>query len=179
MIQLAIDGKVIESNGDETILDAATCAGIYIPTLCFDARVDPIGSCRLCCVEVEGEIHPQIACRTPVHDGMQIATCSPAIEEFRHTVLQWAAEKVSPSSCADEPDKELHRLLRTYNVQPKGERRRGERLDLSHPHIRVDMSQCIDCLLCVHICNDVQGQFVWHVLDRGSDMHIYRTPARR
>lgn len=155
MIQLAIDGKVIESNGDETILGAAIRAGIYIPTLCFDARVDPIGSCRLCCVEVEGEIHPQIACHTPVRDGMKIATRSPAIDEFRHTILQWEAEKVLLSSYANEPDKELHRLLRAYDIRPKGKRRRGERPDLSHPHVRVDMSQCIDCLRCVHICNDV------------------------
>ena len=172
MTRLTINGNDLESSGHETILGAATRAGIYIPILCFDARVDPIGSCRLCSVEVEGEIHPQIACRTPVRDGMRIATHPLAIEAFRRTILQWEAEKVLPSSYASEPDKELHRLLRAYDIQPKGKRRRGERLDLSHPHIRVDMSQCIDCLRCVHICNDVQGQFVWHVLDRGSDMHI-------
>ena len=172
MLQLTINGKDLEANDHETVLGAAARAGIYIPTLCFDPRVAPIGSCRLCCVEVEGESHPQIACRTPVRDGMRIATHSGAIEDFRRTMLSWEAEKILPSSYRDEPEKELHRLLRTYNVQPKGKHRRGERLDLSHPHIRVDMSQCIDCLRCVHICNDVQGQFVWHVLDRGSDMHI-------
>lgn len=104
------------------------------------------------------------ACKLPTH--------SPAIEEFRHTPLTWEAEKVLPTSYAVDPDKELHRLLRQYNVQTEGKRRQGERLDLSHPHIRVDMSQCIECLRCVHICEDVQGQFVWHVLDRGGDMHI-------
>jgi formate dehydrogenase major subunit len=172
MIRLTINDLDIESDGLETIGHAAACAGVSIPTLCFDARIAPVGGCRICRVEVDGEAHPQIACRTQVRDGMQIATHSPAIEEFRHTLLTWEAEKVLPSSYAVDPDKELHRLLRQYNVQPEGKRRQGERLDLSHPHIRVDMSQCIECLRCVHICEDVQGQFVWHVLDRGGDMHI-------
>ena len=172
MIRLTINGLDIESDGLETIGHAAARAGGSIPTLCFDARIAPVGGCRICCVEVDGEAHPQIACRTQVRDGMQIATHSPAIEEFRHTLLTWETEKVLPSSYAVDPDKELHRLLRQYNVQPEGKRRQGERLDLSHPHIRVDMSQCIECLRCVHICEDVQGQFVWHVLDRGGDMHI-------
>ena len=34
------------------------------------------------------------------------------------------------------------------------------------------MSRCIQCGRCVRICNEVQGQFVWHVRDRGSAMHI-------
>ena len=104
MIRLTINGNDLESSGRETILGAAKRAGIYIPTLCFDARVDPIGSCRLCCVEVEGEVNPQIACRTPVRDGMRVATHPPAIEEFRHTILQWEAKKVLSSSYANEPD---------------------------------------------------------------------------
>jgi formate dehydrogenase major subunit len=34
------------------------------------------------------------------------------------------------------------------------------------------MSRCIDCFRCVRICNEVQGQFVWHVTGRGNDAHI-------
>jgi len=172
MIRLTINGKDLELRKQETILDAVRSAGFDVPTLCFDERLDPIGSCRLCSVEVEGESHPLIACRTPVSDGMKIKTDSPSIEAFRRTLLRWEAQKISISSYLGEPDKELHQLLRAHDLQPSGKRRRDKKLDISHPLIRVDMSQCIDCLRCVHICNEVQGQFVWHVLDRGTDMHI-------
>jgi len=172
MARITISGGKIESDGQETILEASARAGIRIPTLCHDPRFGAIGSCRLCCVEIEDESHPQIACHTPVRDGMRIATHTPSIEEFRVTLLEWEAEKVRPSDFADEPDKELHRLLRAYGVRPNAKGRREKRVDLSHPHIRVDMTQCISCLRCVRICEDVQGQFVWHVLDRGTDMYI-------
>src|SRR5512135_3128059 len=160
MIRLTINGKDVELSGEETILSAAKRAGFDIPTLCFDARFNPVGSCRLCSVEVAGEAHALIACRTPVSDGMRIETHSPSIEAFRRTLLRWEAEKVRTSSYLREPDKELHRLLRLYDLQPSDKRRGRGRLDLSHPHIRVDMSQCVDCLRCVHICDEVQGQFV-------------------
>src|SRR5579871_2449516 len=172
MIRLTINGTDLELRKQETILDAVRSAGFDVPTLCFDERLDPIGSCRLCSVEVEGESHPLIACRTPVSDGMKIKTDSPSIEAFRRTLLRWEAQKISISSYLGEPDKELHQLLRAHDLQPSGKRRRDKKLDISHPLIRVDMSQCIDCLRCVHICNEVQGQFVWHVLDRCTDMHI-------
>jgi formate dehydrogenase major subunit len=44
--------------------------------------------------------------------------------------------------------------------------------DLSHPYIAVDMSRCIDCYRCVRICDEVQGQFVWHVRNRGVETRI-------
>ena len=44
--------------------------------------------------------------------------------------------------------------------------------DRSHPYIAVDMSRCIDCYRCVRICDEVQGQRVWHVRDRGLETRI-------
>jgi formate dehydrogenase major subunit len=170
MISLSINGRSVEAAESETVLQAAARAGIVIPTLCFDPRISPVGGCRICSVEIEGEPHPQIACRTQVQDGMQVITHSPALEDFRRTLISWEAKRVLPSSFSVEPDKDLHRLLRHYGIAPSGKRTQPR--DLSHPLIQVDMSQCIDCLRCVHICEDLQGQFVWHALDRGADMHI-------
>ena len=42
----------------------------------------------------------------------------------------------------------------------------------SHPYIAVDMNRCIDCYRCVRICDELQGQFVWHVRDRGLDTRV-------
>jgi ferredoxin len=60
MPRLTLDGRECAAEGDETILRVASRAGIFIPTLCFDSRIEPIGTCRLCCVDVDGEAHPQI-----------------------------------------------------------------------------------------------------------------------
>ena len=56
-----------------------------------------------------------------------------------------------------------------------GERRgtrEPERVDESHPYIRVDMSRCIDCFRCQRICDDLQGQFVWRAWNRGDRTEI-------
>ncbi|HTW34583.1 MAG TPA: formate dehydrogenase subunit alpha [Rhizomicrobium sp.] len=170
MLRAAIDGTEFQFASEISILAAAKQHGIAIPALCFDPRLDPIGSCRICCVEVEGEPHPQIACRTPIRDGMRVTTHSPALEAFRRELLEWMAARVPPASFASDPDKELHGLMRAYAVEPAGKARAG--IDASHPYIRVDMSQCIQCLRCVRICDDLQGEFVWHALSRGDDQTI-------
>lgn len=172
MIRAHINNTRVEVEEGVSILEGAKLAGFAVPTLCLDSRLEPIGSCRLCAVEIEGESRQEIACRTPLRDGMRVVTNSPAIEAFRRKELEWMAARVSPESFSAEPDKELHRLLREWSIPPSLKGRRKVRLDLSHPYIRVDMNQCISCFRCVKICEDLQGESVWHVLDRGESMHI-------
>jgi len=66
MVKLTIDGKQVVTETNTTLLQAARSAGIQIPTLCYHERLNPIGSCRLCVVEVSGSAEPVQACETPV-----------------------------------------------------------------------------------------------------------------
>ncbi len=172
MTKLELDGHALEVEPGITILAAARRAGIEIPTLCHDSRLKPASDCRLCLVDVDGSDHPRPACMTSVADGMRVRTETPALHAFRTQLLTWAAERVAPQAYEAWPDKELHRLLRAYGLDPKGKEAKKKDCDLSHPYIRVDMSQCITCFRCVRICNEVQGQFVWHAMNRGEDTHI-------
>ncbi|MBU2054284.1 MAG: (2Fe-2S)-binding protein, partial [Proteobacteria bacterium] len=52
MITLRIDGKEITTEPGKTILEAAREGGVSIPSLCYHESLLPIGSCRLCVVEV-------------------------------------------------------------------------------------------------------------------------------
>ena len=54
MVNLTIDNKQVNVPEGTTILEAAETAGIKIPTLCFHKRLNPIGSCRMCVVDIEG-----------------------------------------------------------------------------------------------------------------------------
>ena len=73
-MNLTIDGRDVSAQPGTTILHAARAAGIDIPTLCQDDRLEPIGACRLCLVEVEGRPGPVVACSTEVSEGMVVAT---------------------------------------------------------------------------------------------------------
>ena len=61
---LTIDGKQVSADESATVLEAATDAGITIPTLCHLDGVYDVGACRLCLVEVAGISKLLPACTT-------------------------------------------------------------------------------------------------------------------
>jgi len=70
MIQLIIDGKKVHAEEGTTVLMAAEMADIEIPHLCYDERLEPIASCRLCLVEVNGSL--VTSCAYPVKEGIEV-----------------------------------------------------------------------------------------------------------
>src|SRR6185437_9501572 len=72
MLRICINGKPLDVAAGETLLTSARLAGIHIPTLCADPRVKPLGACRMCLVQVEGERRPVAACSTLVREGMKV-----------------------------------------------------------------------------------------------------------
>ena len=73
-VTLTINGQEVQGRAGQTILEVAQSAGIDIPTLCHDPRLEPYGACRMCLVEVEGARGPMASCGTTVRDGMKVQT---------------------------------------------------------------------------------------------------------
>ena len=76
-VSLAIDGVKVEVPQGTTVLEAALKAGVYIPTLCYDADLEPYGACRLCIVEIEKMRGLPTSCTTEATNGMVVHTESP------------------------------------------------------------------------------------------------------
>ena len=89
MPNLTIDGKQVEVPAGTTIIQAADKLGINIPRYCYHPALPVSGNCRICMVEVEKQPKLQIACYTPVTDGMVVKTNSPKVLEVRKTVLEF------------------------------------------------------------------------------------------
>ncbi len=174
MIRATINGHPHEFAAGVFILDAALFAGIDIPTLCHDSRLKPIGSCRMCLVQVEGRPHPLTSCNTPLTEGMVILTHTPALEHERAMLLRMLAQDHPADAFSRFPGKEFHEHTSRYGLNEADfdGQHHAELNDNSHPYIHVDMSQCILCYRCVRICEEVQGQFVWQVLNRGHETRI-------
>src|SRR5512141_1997197 len=85
---LTIDGKQVSADESATILDAATDAGIKIPTLCHLDGVYDVGACRLCLVEVAGISKLLPACTTKVSEGMDIQTDTERLRRDRRMTLE-------------------------------------------------------------------------------------------
>lgn len=174
MITASIDGKSSTFKGPTTVLNAALEAGIDIPVLCDDPRLKSCGVCRVCVVKVKGSPRPLAACTTELKSDMEIETHTAELTEARRMNLRMLARKYPRQPFLQFPEKPFHKLAREYGLDADdflGEQDQAL-IDNSHPYIHVDMSRCIDCYRCVRICDEVQGQFVWQVVNRGDATHI-------
>lgn len=174
MINASVNGESLTFPDDTSVLKAARLAGIDVPTLCDDARLKPCGACRLCLVEIKGSAHPVVSCMTDLKPGMEIETHTTKLLEARKMNLRMLARKYPARSFTRFPNKPFHKLAREHGLNQTDFKGKKDKklLDDSHPYIHVDMSQCIDCYRCVRICEEVQGQFVWQIMNRGNATHI-------
>jgi formate dehydrogenase major subunit len=174
MINVTINGADYQFTDNLSVLHACRSAGIEIPTLCHDERLKPISSCRICLVEVEGKPRPVTACTTEICEGMKISTHTPALENERRMILRMLAQGHPPDGLKCTAEKPFYRYALQYGLTEddfNGDLD-ADSIDASHPYIQVDMSQCILCYRCVRICEEVQGQFVWQVVNRGHQTRI-------
>lgn len=173
MLHARVNGKDHVFTDGNTILEALRSLGIEVPTLCHDDRLKPVGACRLCVVSVKGQPHPVVSCHTPITEGLEIETETPEIRAERHGVLSLLAHRYPKEAIRRFPEKRLHRYFIEDGLEPAAAGKPDPlRVDDSHPYIRVDMSRCIDCYRCVRICEEVQGQFVWQIWNRGAETRI-------
>ncbi len=173
MLSVVINGQPRQCPTGISILSGLQRIGVRVPTLCHDDRLTPTGACRSCLIRVKDWDRLVPACATPLVDGMVIETHTPELEEHRRSLLTLLAWRYPPEAVAQFPEKEFHRSLREYGLESELHGRFNMQLeDRSHPYIAVDMSRCIDCYRCVRICDEVQGQRVWHIRDRGLDTRI-------
>ena len=184
MATLTLNGRSVNADPEQTILEAARAAGILdIPTLCWYPKLPVVGNCRICLVSVEGQAKLLPACATKVADGMVVQTESHAAVENRKGVLRLLLERYpgehlgNGSRGGPKARNEFEEYVVRYGVRPTplGERdlvlRHGDERP-GDPMIRHDMSTCILCTRCVRACEDIQVVGVLDVGQRGEHTEI-------
>jgi len=174
VLRVSINRTRYELPEGGSVLDALRAAGVRLPALCHDDRLTPSGACRLCLVHVAGSARPLTACTTPLLDGMEIDTDAPDLRDARRAHLEMLVRRYPSDAIRRFPDKPFHHAVREAGLAGCAADRRSpfDMEDGAHPYIRVDMTRCIDCYRCVRICEELQGQFVWHVRRRGLGTEI-------
>ena len=89
MPHVIIDGRDIQAPDGATVIQAAEKLGIFIPRYCYHPGLSIAGNCRICLVDVEKFPKLQIACNTPVTEGMVVQTNSAKAEDGRRAVLEF------------------------------------------------------------------------------------------
>jgi formate dehydrogenase alpha subunit len=181
-VELTIDGHMVKAEPGTTILQAARSAGIDIPTLCQDDRLEPFAACRLCLVEVEGARGPVASCAAEAADGMVVRTETDEIVEQRRVLLDLllSDHKADCLTCDRAGDCRLQDLAYRYGVDTSsyaGEKREYPVRE-DTPFIVFDPSKCILCGRCVGICDEVQQCHVLNFAERGFPAFISTSYGR-
>ena len=175
MVKATINGKAVEAAEGKTILEVARMNGVIIPTLCYLEKINEIGACRMCVVEVKGSERLVAACNTKLTEGMEVITDSPRVIEARRAnlALMLSAHDCHCPTCVRSGNCALQRLAQNLNVldQPYATKLPRNGWDGELPLIRTD-SKCVSCLRCVDYCDKVQGMGVWDLLGMGAHAHV-------
>jgi NADH-quinone oxidoreductase subunit G len=185
--QITVDGVRYEVAEGRTILQALDDLGVLmngvdIPHYCWHPKLSIDGSCRLCQVEIEGVPKLQIACNTPVQDGMVIHTQNERVETAREGVMELLLvnHPLDCPICDQAGECKLQDYAFEYGVQHARTRepRRAakKRVDLG-PTIVFDQERCILCRRCVRFCREVPGTGELAVFARGDHSVIETFPG--
>ncbi|MFV0465400.1 MAG: FAD-dependent oxidoreductase [Lachnospiraceae bacterium] len=161
MAVITIDGTRLEVPEGKNILECALDAGIYIPHLCHHKDLNPLGSCRMCIVEVEGEKGVTTSCTLQAKDGLNIRTNNEEIKKLRMLALELLLTG-HPEECTGCPkygNCELQTLIQY--IGPKTGRMKmrtkGFKPQDANPLLVHDMNRCVLCGRCVRACNEMRG----------------------
>jgi NADP-reducing hydrogenase subunit HndD len=170
-VRILLDGDETEAHEGEMIIDVARRNGIDIPHFCWNRRLERIGACRICVVEVEG--HPRLAasCCTSVSDGMRVSTHTPRVLEARRMNLQLllANHDLNCTICPRNLTCRLQQYAHDLMIEdtPFAGRKRHEDQDNSSVSIARNNDRCILCEQCVQVCNKVQTVYAIGLQRRG------------
>lgn len=176
MVNIKINNMPLSVPKGISILEAARMAGIEIPTLCYLKKINEIGACRFCMVEVKGARSLVTACVYPVNEGMEIFTNTERVRKSRKTTLELILSTHDRKclSCVRSGTCELQQLCKEFGVDDEG------RFDGANPvheyddsaiHMIRDNGKCILCRRCVAACQ-AQHISVIGANARGFDTHI-------
>ncbi len=180
-LNLQVNGIGVAVPANSRVLDALTKSGFDVPTLCYDERLGPKGTCRMCLVEVtvDGQTQTVASCTSFAAEDQKVETHTDALKDYRRTLLEMLLSETSAPKKFPEDDatahSEFYRAVREYDAKPDAlpllERRKPA--PDPNPFIQRDYDLCIACYRCTSICNEWEQAGAIAVDGRGQDSKIF------
>jgi NADH-quinone oxidoreductase subunit G len=182
MVEFEINGHPVTAPKGSMIIQAADAAGIPIPRFCYHKKLPIAAVCRQCMVEVEmgGRMmpKPQVACATPVAQGMKVFTRTERAVHAQQNALEFVLinHPLDCPICDQGGECELQDLAMGYgrSVSRFTERKRTVTDENVGPLVATEMTRCIHCTRCVRFLGEVAGSYEFGDFDRG-DRHVIGT----
>jgi predicted molibdopterin-dependent oxidoreductase YjgC len=175
MVEFTLDGQAVSAPEGELLVHALARHGVFVPTLCHDAKLDPYGGCRVCVVELEGAPRPVPACATRVTGDMAISTNGRA-GQLRRTLTEMLLVEhlnANPGGRPNELVSLAHELgAEAPFVLPDAKR---EPYEDRNRLMGYDPDACILCARCVRYTQEVMMCSALSLEGRGAEARIVPT----
>ena len=176
-VNVVIDGVQLAVPEGMLVVEAAKLAGTQVPVYCYYPKMDPVGLCRICLVEIEKMPKLQIACATRVTEGMVVHTSSAKVAEARRGVLEFLLlnHPLDCPICDKGGECDLQDFTMSYGpgesrlTEPKLHKPKA--VDLG-PTIVLDEERCILCRRCTRFDDEIAQERNLIVTERGHDSLI-------
>jgi NADH-quinone oxidoreductase subunit G len=183
LVQITINGTSHEVPEGELIIKAAQDNGTYIPRFCWHSRMEPVGMCRMCLVEIDTPRGPMMitACTNTVADGMVVDTESPAVKKAQEAILEFllANHPLDCPVCDKGGECPLQDQAMAYGP---GESRFVEiKRSFEKPIpisdlVLLDRERCILCARCTRFSDEISGDPLIEFQDRGNKTEVNTFP---
>jgi NADH-quinone oxidoreductase subunit G len=178
-VTVTIDGFEITVPKGMLVIRAAELLGIQIPRFCDHPLLDPVGACRQCLVEVEGQAKPLASCTTTCTDGMKVRTqlTSRVAEKAQAGVMEMLLIN-HPLDCPMCDKGGECPLQNQAMSNGRGESRFTEpKRTFAKPialstQVLLDRERCVSCARCTRFAEQIAGDPLIELLERGPEQQI-------
>lgn len=179
-ISIEVDGKKLEAQAGQMLIEVTDQAGIHIPRFCYHPKLSVAANCRMCLVEVEKAPKPLPACATPVNDGMVVQTQSELARGAQQGTMEFLLinHPLDCPICDQGGECPLQDQSIEYgaNASRYHESKRQVKNDDIGPLIATWMTRCIQCTRCVRFGEEIAGVMELGMIGRGEDSKVKTFP---
>jgi NADH-quinone oxidoreductase subunit G len=177
LVSVTIDGMTLQVPKGTSIIEAAKQAGVLVPHYCYHPSLPSPAVCRMCLVEVEKAPKLMPACVTTVTEGQVVHTGSEQARKARESVLEFLLinHPLDCPICDQAGECELQNYV--FQEGRAGTRyaeyaKRYNPVEDFGPDILYVANRCILCTRCVRFMDDLAGNAVLNVSERGDRAFI-------
>ncbi len=183
-VSFTLDGRAVSAHKGELLIAAAERQGTYIPRFCYHPRMEPVGMCRMCLVDVEGPRGATLtpACFVEVTEGMVVDSANERVKKAQDGVLEFLLAN-HPLDCpVCDKGGECPLQDQTLAYGPGESRFVEEKRHFEKPIpisdlVLLDRERCIQCARCTRFAEEVAGEALIDFAGRGDRVEVATFPT--
>ena len=179
LVRLTVDGTDVTVPAGTLVIRAAELVGVEIPRFCDHPFLDPIGACRQCYVEIEGQRKLFTSCTTQVAPGMVVHTQNTSEEARRAQVANLEFLLLNhPLDCpicdrgGECPLQDQAMAFGPGESRYLEPKRTFEKPIALSPLVALDRERCVLCARCTRFCDQISGDRFIELFARGAGERV-------